>query len=290
MARGAVRLNTLHWALLLSVGVHALLLAWRVAAPEQFNRVFQDTPLEVILVNARSEQAPDKAQAMAQAHLQGGGEAAQGRATSPLPATLQWRDGDALEPDAQTLQALKQRQEQLLTTLRAQLAALPPPEPSSEQASDQALAREARRQALVNVLGEIERRISEQNARPKKRFVSPATQESVYATYYDSVRRKIEDHGTRNFPTVGGRKLYGELTMVITIQHNGQVLSTEVAQGSGNPVLDRRSEAIVRSLSFDVFGKAMRRQADQIVVVSRFRYARDETLRAQLSAQESNAP
>jgi protein TonB len=135
------------------------------------------------------------------------------------------------------------------------------------------------------VLGEIERRINEENARPKRRFISPATREAVYATYYDSVRRKIEDHGTRNFPQAGGRKLYGELTMIITINHGGQVLATEVAQGSGNPLLDRRSEAIVRSLQFDAFASAMRKQADQIVVVSRFRYARDETLRTQLSAQ-----
>jgi protein TonB len=277
--------GTLHWALAVSVGVHAGLLAFRFAAPEQFNRVFQDTPLEVILVNARSEQAPEQAQAIAQANLQGGGESDQGRATSPLPSTLQWRDGDALEPDAQTVTALKQRQEQLLTTLRAQLASLPPPEPAGDNTDNATLAREARRQALVNVLGEIERRINEENARPKRRFISPATREAVYATYYDSVRRKIEDHGTRNFPQAGGRKLYGELTMIITINHGGQVLATEVAQGSGNPLLDRRSEAIVRSLQFDAFASAMRKQADQIVVVSRFRYARDETLRTQLSAQ-----
>lgn len=283
--RGWARLDTLHWALLVSVGLHAALLAFRFAAPEQYNRVFKDTPLEVILVNARSEAPPEQAQAIAQAHLQGGGEAERGRSSSPLPSTLQTREGDALEPDAQTLDALRQKQEQLLTSLRAQLAALPPPDPHGDQSSDQALAREARRQALVNVLGEIERRIQEENARPKKRFISPATREAVYATYYDSVRRKIEDHGTRNFPQVGGQKLYGELTMVITINHTGQVLSTEVAQGSGNPLLDRRSEAIVRSLSFDAFGGAMRRQADQIVVVSRFRYARDETLRTQLSSQ-----
>lgn len=285
MKRWLSGLSTLHWALLVSLVLHAGLLAFRFAAPEQFNRVFQDTPLEVILVNARSEAPPDQAQAIAQANLQGGGESDTGRATSPLPSTLQMRDGDALEPDAEQVAALKQQQEQLLASLRAQIANLPPPQPSGENSSEAARAHEARRQALINVLGEIERRINEQNARPKRRFISPATREAVYATYYDTVRRKIEDHGTRNFPQAGGRKLYGELTMVMTINHDGRVLTTEVVQSSGNRTLDRRSEAIVQSLSFGAFDSPMRQRADQIVVVSRFRYARDETLRAQLSSQ-----
>jgi protein TonB len=285
MTRWFSGLSTLQVALLVSLAVHAALLAFRFAAPEQFNRVFQDTPLEVILVNARSEAAPEQAQAIAQASLQGGGEAEQGRATSPLPSTLQMRDGDALEPDAEQVTALKQQQEQLLASLRAQIANLPPPQPSGETSNEATRAHEARRQALIQVLGEIERRINEQNARPKKRFISPATREAVYAAYYDTVRRKIEDHGTRNFPQAGGRKLYGELTMVMTINHDGRVLTTEVVQSSGNPTLDRRSEAIVQSLAFGGFDTAMRQRADQIVVVSRFRYARDETLRTQLSSQ-----
>jgi len=73
--------------------------------------------------------------------------------------------------------------------------------------------------------------------------------------------------------------------MVITVNHTGAVIDTEVVQSSGTPVLDRRAEAIVRSLSFSRFNEAMRRRADQIVVVSRFRFTRDATLQTQLSAQ-----
>jgi protein TonB len=38
-------------------------------------------------------------------------------------------------------------------------------------------------------------------------------------------------------------------------------------------------------LNFGRFNEAMRRRADQIVVVSRFRFTRDETLQTQLSTQ-----
>ena len=46
-------LSTLQITLALSALVHAGLLTLRIVDPESFNRVFQDTPLEVILVNAR---------------------------------------------------------------------------------------------------------------------------------------------------------------------------------------------------------------------------------------------
>ena len=63
------KLSTLQIALIVSFGVHAALLAVRVVAPEQFNRIFQDTPLEVVLVNSRSGEPPEKAQAIAQVML-----------------------------------------------------------------------------------------------------------------------------------------------------------------------------------------------------------------------------
>ena len=78
-------LSTLHIALGVSVLVHAAVLTLRIVDPEGFNRVVQDTPLEVVLVNAHSNEKVDRAQAIAQRSLAGGGEADKGRATSPLP-------------------------------------------------------------------------------------------------------------------------------------------------------------------------------------------------------------
>ena len=85
--------STFQLALGVSVVVHAALLTVRFVNPEAFNRVFEDTPLEVILVNARTNETPDKAQAIAQANMAGGGEQDSGRATSPLPPALKAVDG-----------------------------------------------------------------------------------------------------------------------------------------------------------------------------------------------------
>lgn len=280
------QLTTLQIALGVSLVAHAALLTVRFVHPEGFNRVFKDTPLEVILVNASSDERPDKAAAIAQANLAGGGDAPdRRRATSPLPPNPTARIGDTVNEDERRLEALKQQQNQLLAQVRRELARLSTPdtaEDGSQQAQEQ---RERKRQALVKILAEIEKRINEENARPRKRYISPATREEVYAVYYDDLRRKIEDRGTTNFPEAGGRKLYGELTMVITVNHNGQVLDTEVVQASGNKLLDARAQAIVRSLGFGRFSEAMRRRADQIVVVSRFRFTREAGLQTQLSAE-----
>jgi protein TonB len=279
------QLSTLQLALAVSVVVHAALLTVRFVNPEGFNRVFQDTPLEVILVNARSDEKPEKATAIAQASLAGGGDVERGRATSPLPPATVARIGDTPEEDERMIEALREQQSQLLTQVRRELANMPPPDTESVTPSRDSVEREQKRKALVKILAEIEKRINEENARPKKRYISPATREEIYAVYYDELRRKIEDRGTSNFPEAGGRKLYGELTMIITVNHSGAVLDTEVVQSSGTPLLDRRAQAIVRSLVFGRFNDGMRRQADQIVVVSRFRFTRDETLQTQMTSQ-----
>ena len=88
------RPSTLQIALACSLGVHGVLLAWRIGSPSSFNRVFQDTPLEVVLVNSRSNEKPVKAAALAQANLAGGGNLETGRATSPLPAARRNEIGD----------------------------------------------------------------------------------------------------------------------------------------------------------------------------------------------------
>ncbi len=277
--------STLQWALAFSLLVHAALLTIRFVNPEAIERTFKDTPLEVILVNARSDQQPEKAAALAQASLAGGGEAERGRATSPLPSSATARLGDSAEDDARRIEALKEQQNRMLAQVRKALANLPPPDPRATASTTEAQEREERRKALVKALAEIEKRINEENARPKKRYISPSTREVVYAVYYDELRRRIEERGTTQFPEVDGRKLYGELTMIITVNHTGQVLATEVVQGSGIPLLDRRAQAIVRALSFGTFSPAMRQQADQIVVVSRFRFTREDGLQTQLSSQ-----
>jgi periplasmic protein TonB len=271
-----VRMTLLTWAISISVAVHAFLLTARFVDPERFNRIFKDTPLEVILVNARSDEAPTEAKAIAQAQLAGGGSADEGRAQSPLPSTQMVEVGDAIEDARRQIEQLQDQQQQLLAQVRREVALLPPPDPSRDAGTPDEKAQEERRRQLLKLLAEIEKRVNEENARPKKRYISPATKEAVYALYYDNLRRKIEERGTRDFPEHNGKKIYGDLTMNITVDAQGRVVEADIVRYSASKVLDKRAVAIVRAAApFGSFSEEMRKQADQIVVTSRFRFTRE---------------
>jgi protein TonB len=181
---------------------------------------------------------------------------------------------------------MQEQQMLMLAQIKRTLAAMPPADPQQVKSSPEAAAREQKRRHLMKILAEIEKRINEENARPKKRYISPSTREEVYAIYYDGLRRKIEERGTHNFPELAGRKLYGELTMIVTVNHDGRVLETEVVETSGNRILDRRAASIARAAGpFGRFNDSMRRKADQIVVVSRFKFTRDDVLETRLTSR-----
>jgi protein TonB len=271
--------SRLQKALFISFAIHGALLTLRIADPERFDRLFSDAPLDVILVNTRAKaDAPDKAQALAQTQLAGGGELKSGRAASPLPTAATTSVGEMTESMQRQVAQMRKEQSLLLAQVKNLLAQLPPPQPQKSKVEQDAI--EQKRRQLLKLLAEIEQRINQDNARPRKHYVSPATKQVAYALYYDTLRRKIEDRGTRYFPATGsGQKLYGELTMIITVNTDGRVLATEVVQSSGQADLDRRAQAIATAAGpFGEFTEDMRKQADQLAVVSRFIFSRDNTL------------
>jgi periplasmic protein TonB len=280
----AWRPSVMQLAIAVSVSLHAAVLGVRIVDPEDFNRVFQDTPLEVVLVNARSTEAPTKAQAIAQANLAGGGEAEAGIATSPLPPSPSQLIGDEQTDASRTIEQMQEQQQQILTEIRREIAAMPVPDPRKVSPTPAERAEEQKRQQKLRLLAEIEKQINEQNARPRRRYISPATREEVYAIYYDKLRHRIEDRGTANFPTLNGHKLYGELTVNLTIDARGRIVESEVVRSSNSRFLDQRALAIANAAApFGNFSEDMRRKADQIVVTSRFRFTRSDGMQATMT-------
>lgn len=282
-------LTTLQWALGLSVLLHAALLTIRFVDPEGFKRVFQDTTLDVVLVNAESDEKPEKPQALAQATLAGGGEAEGKRIVStPLPPAPVESPGDsAVNENQRRIDSMLEQQEQLLAQVRQQLATMPKVDPQKLNQDPEAQAQEERRQQLQKLLAAIERRVEEENSRPRKRYLSPATLGTTYAVYYDEMRRKIEAEGTANFPQVAGRKLYGELLMSLLINHDGRILDARVTRSSGNRNLDRLAEIIAsRAAPFGNFTAAMRKDTDQFDVTARFRFTHEQTLETTLQSDQ----
>ena len=266
----------------ISLAVHAALLAVRLTPPADIDRLLRDTGLEVILVNTESdEKAPAKPKAISQTNLAGGGETTNDRSSSPLINSPTTRSGQSDNQVQQKIAEKEREQAELLTRTKQALTKL---NASHNTSKDPSIERQ--RQQLINLLAQIEKRIQEENARPRKRYVSPSTQEASYARYYDLLRRKIEAKGTLDFPQSQGQKLYGALIMVITIDTRGQVISAEVSQGSGNPLLDFHAKQIARNAGpYGAFNDAMRREMDQLALVTRFSFDHNNTLQTTLQGE-----
>jgi protein TonB len=278
-------------AVAFSVLAHAALLAVRFVAPDAFKMQPADPGLEVILVNAKHAQRPLKAEALAQANLDGGGQVEAGRSKSPLPDMRKSEDGDSVKAAQRRIAELQEIQQNLLTRVRASKFNAAPvtekdkPDPTRTGAdlleSSKAIARQA---------AEIDTRIDDQNKRPKKTFITPSTQEVGYAMYYKSMQKRVEEVGTLNFPQANGRKLYGELILEIPIFQDGTIYQKDggvhVRKSSGSQALDNAALAIVRRAApFGRFPPNMLSsdRDDLWVIITRFRFTREEVLKANLS-------
>lgn len=286
---------TLSIAFGISLALHGVLLAVRFVAPDAFRFQPTDPGLEVILVNAKHDKKPLKAQALAQANLDGGGNADDGRPKSPLPDLRKIQDGDSI--------ATKRRIEELEELQQAMLAqavkktSLTAPQ-AAENHSEKTRMREAMdktesSQALARSIAEISKNIEQYAKRPKKTQITPSTKEVGYAMYYNALQRKVENLGTLNFPEHKGKKLYGELVVYIPIFHNGVIYEKEggprVERSSGNKALDQAALRIVRRAApFGPFPANMRSSGKDDVweVITRFRFTREGGLEAELRGSE----
>ncbi|MEW6372178.1 MAG: TonB family protein [Pseudomonadota bacterium] len=277
-------------ALAASVAAHALLLAVRFAAPEVFRMQPADPGLEVILVNAKHANAPAKAEALAQANLEGGGTQDAGRAKSPLPDLRRIDNGDSIKALQRRIAELEQQQQDVLTRVQQSKFSAAPvrdkdkPDPNRSGQDDVDTARQ-----IARMTAEITQTIEDQNKRPKRTHISPSTRQVGYALYYKAMQKRVEEMGTLNFPQQNGRKLYGELVVSIPVFQDGSLYQKEggprVERSSGNPALDKAALEIVRRAApFGSFPQNMRTvgKDDLWIVITRFTFTREEKMKAEL--------
>jgi protein TonB len=281
-------------ALGVSVLAHAGLLALRFAAPDAFRQQPADPGLEVILVNAKHANAPAKADALAQANLEGGGNADAGRARSPLPDLRKIENGESIKALQRRIADLEQQQQNVLTRVRASQFNAPPkteqdkPDPTRLGADALDTSR-----AISRAAAEVIERIEDQNKRPKRTQITPSTRQVGYALYYKEMQKRIEEVGTLNFPQQNGKKLYGELVVYIPVFQDGSIYMRDggprIEQSSGNPALDAAALSIVRQAApFGGFPANMRTRGkdDLWEVITRFRFTREEKMQTELRGTE----
>ena len=117
-------------ALVVSVAVsillHAILLTVHFRFPDAIRWKAESQPLEVVLVNSKTREKPERAQALAQSNLDGGGNSdARMRATSPLPTTNPKDPGRDLAETRRRQRELETEQQRLLTQVRDSRSLMP---------------------------------------------------------------------------------------------------------------------------------------------------------------------
>jgi len=281
---------TLSIAIGLSVLLHGVLLGVNFVSPDSFRLPPANPALEVVLVNAKHNKNPLNPEALAQADLDGGGNADAGRAKSPLPDMRKIEDGDSLKASRRRVAELQEQQHKLMTQLKAEKHKAPPaPLKKLDMPHPATGADAADSTAIARMSAEIAKTIDDQNKRPKKTFITPSTQRVEYAMYYKTLQRRVEEIGTLNFPQQDGRKLYGELVISIPIFHDGTIYEKDggpkIENSSGITALDNAALRIVRRASpFGRFPANMRtKNSDDLwVVITRFKFTREQALEAQM--------
>ncbi len=209
--------------------------------------------LDVTLVNVANQQAPDKADFLAQANNSGGGQSDHAaRPSQMFSGALPKPDpGVAAEPvDASMPQPQQATPTRLVTTTRttdfsvstdtAQTRMDPQDEPPTA-------AELKRQQAIAQLAAELRQQTEALAKRPKKKFISANTKEYVYASYMRGWSDRVQRIGNLNYPDEARRqKLYGDLLLTVGLNRDGGINNITIIKSSGHPQLDAAAERIVR--------------------------------------------
>lgn len=307
----AWQLAPLDWALVLSALVHAVFIASLGFIPPQPKVTRDRAPtLDVVLVSAKTKEAPKEADALAQANLDRGGNTdEQRRARSPLPPTRQARETGARPAaqlqktaEASPQQAAPARQQprieqeqdarevmtrahapqlvesapvqQAVTAEPAQGTAAAPPQRIDTSDLVASSLDAARLEALIS------KNFDDYQKRPKRKFIGGRTSEYRYAAYVEAWRQKVERVGNLNYPEAAkANKLYGRLQMTVAILADGSVEKIELNRSSGHPVLDDAARRIVQLASpYAPFPPEIRKDTDIIEITRTWTFTREDTL------------
>lgn len=264
-------------AFAVSLGLHAAALAIRFVDPEFLRVRSTDPPLEIILVNARSDTRPPKAEALAQANLDGGGANDAGRRRSPLPNTFEMRDGDTLETARRNVQQLEEEQKKLLTQLATGELSQRAPVKESKAAEPDAGSAEQAKQRLARMQAEIAKQISDYQKRPRRHYFMPSTSEYRFARYVEDWRARVEKIGNEHYPDEARGKIYGALRMTVAIRKDGSVAEATIEESSGAPVLDRAARRIVKlAAPYPPFPPDIARDTDILEITRTWIFTNDQ--------------
>jgi len=271
-------------ALAVSLVFHSILLLITFSYPEAFHKR-TPTPIEVVLVNSKSASRPHKADALAQANLDGGGNTqAARRAKTNLPALPDMPADAELSIASKRVQQLEAEAHRLLAQVKPGPEVLQPKTLPVEQVtpSDAPAVADSPSDSLsiARLEAEISREWQAYQELPKRKFIGSRTQSAVEAQYLDSWRQRIEKVGTANFPVEAKRQgVFATVMVTVAIRADGSVEKVEIDRSSGQAVLDAAVERIVQLAGpFEPFPAALRKEADILHITRNWAFTRTDLL------------
>ncbi len=275
----------LTFAALFSLALHAFLLfGIAFVLPKPKLPSISSQPLEVVLVNSRSRERPNDATAYAQSNLDGGGNIEDDRhAKTPFPVL-----GDARrftpEQTAQRLRQLEQETRRLLTRRKSEFR-VAQNKTVQQQASSGADGRDLVQRSLeiARLEAQISKSLDMYEKMPKRKFIGARTEEYRYAQYVEDWRAKVERIGNLNYPEAARRqKIYGKLTLTVSIRSDGSVESIEINRSSGQRILDAAAMRIVKlAAPYPPFPPDIRKETDVLSITRTWMFTSTDRLESE---------
>jgi len=276
----------LAWTFGISIALHAVILSIHFA-PIVIKDLGRSTPIEVALVNAKSKDKPTKADVLAQANLDGGGNTdADRRAKSPLPVLPKDSAQNEITIATQKLDDLERRAKEMLSAMRsAQSVAVAPKPTDATERPELPTSNEMMQRTLeaMRLEAQIAKDMDAYQKRPKRKFVGARAEEYRFARYVEDWRLKVERIGNLNYPEAArAKKLYGSLVLTVSIRADGSLEAVEVSKSSGQRILDAAAVRIVEMAApYATFPPDVRRDTDILHITRTWSFTKGDELVSQ---------
>jgi protein TonB len=267
---------TMQAAIVASIAFHAVaIVGLGFKLPNIFREDAPHNVMDVVLVNSRSAAKPTKADALAQANLDGGGNTDKKmRASTPFPMADPRQPSPEMKAAEERVKQLEAESRELMLQLKSK-AAVAPVQPHQE-------ARDIveRNLEIERLEAQIRRDHQAYQERPRKKFIGARAQEYRFATYIDRWRVKIERIGTLNYPEEARAKgIHASLQLTVGIRRDGEIDSVEINRRSGHRFLDRAAMRIVRMAApFEPFPQDIRADTDILYITRTYTFTRADEL------------
>ena len=272
-------------AMIFSVAFHAFaLFGVALVLPDPRSAIDFIQPLQVVLVNAKSKSRPAKADALAQANLDGGGNTADDRqAKTPLPAIS---DDQQFTPEqiAKRVAQLEEESKRMLTRLKSDHK-VAQPELKKQQSSDVRSGEDLVQKSLeiARLEAQINKNWDAYQKQPRRKFIGARTQEYRFAQYIEDWRIKVERIGNLNYPEQARQqKIFGSLRLSVSINADGSLGPIEVSKSSGNRILDAAAMRIVKlAAPYSPLPPDIRKDTDILVITRTWTFTSSERLESE---------